>query len=121
MKPNEIDMKNVLNLEFSKVSKLRRELNDLYREIKNDDFGSISCETIKMAYYGVRQGQFFKLFRKSFQLSLADVANEVGLSLVEAIEIENGDFVPDEDITKKYATTVGAIEEMNCFLDYFEN
>ncbi|GEM_PF-2982996 len=120
MKPNEIDMKNVLNLEFSKVSKLRRELKDLYREIENDDFGSISCETIKMAYYGVRQGQFFKLFRESFELSLAVVASDVGISMAEALEIESGDFVPDEEITKKYASMIGAIVEMNQFLNYFE-
>jgi DNA-binding XRE family transcriptional regulator len=120
MKANEIDMKNVLSLDFSKESKLKRELNDLYAKIENDDFGSISCDTIKMAYYGVRQGQFFKLFRESFALSLPDVAKEVGVSLVKASEIENGDYVPDEDITKKYATSVGAIEEMNHFLDYFD-
>jgi hypothetical protein len=82
MKANEIEIENVLSLKGSRASILRAELHNLYTAIESDNFGAINSDEIRMAYYGVRQGQFFKIFRKSVGLSLSDIAKELDLSLV---------------------------------------
>jgi DNA-binding XRE family transcriptional regulator len=114
-------MKNILSLNISPSSLLRRQLDMLYYEIGKDNFESIGCDITKMACYGVRQGQFFKLYREFCHFSREELAKATELSIEAIYHIENGSYVPDEHITKRYAYALGAVEEMGKFLDCFEN
>jgi DNA-binding XRE family transcriptional regulator len=112
---------NILRLKFSSEQILKRGLKELYQEISNDSFKSINSDLIRMSYYGKRQGEFFRLFREHQNHSLEELSQITGITVRSILEIENGDYVPDEHITALYAEAIGATIEMNYFLDFFDD
>lgn len=113
-------MPNVLEFRVPREKSLEKYLKKLYQEILNDNFFDFEDDLIKMAYYGQKQGEFFRLFREYQEISPEKLSQEIGLTVVEVLEIESGQYVPDEYITALYAEAIGANHEMDFFLNFFD-
>ncbi len=113
-------MSNTLQFEISRKKCFERHLKKLYQEILVDNLFELKDELARMAYYGHRQGQFFRLFREYQKISPENLSQKIGLSVLKIREIENGDFVPGVNLTALYADSIGATQELNYFLNFFD-
>ena len=113
-------MTNTFQFKIPRKKSMNRHLKKLYQEILNDNFFELKDDLTRMAYYGQKQGQFFRLFREYKEISPENLSEKIGLGLLEVFEIESGQYVPDENITALYADAIGATQEMNNFLNFFD-
>jgi ribosome-binding protein aMBF1 (putative translation factor) len=113
-------MKKAAIINFTQESYLRTRLNNLYNEIKEDHFDKIKNDDERMAHFGIRQGQLFKIFREHRCLSIQEVSDFLNVPATIIFAIEDGDIVPNEHITADYVRILGASVEMESFLDFFE-
>ena len=113
-------MKKAAIINLAQENHLRTKLNNLYNEIKEDQFDKIKSDDERMTHFGIRQGQLFKIFREHRCLSIQEASEFLNVPATIIFAIENGDIVPNEDITADYAHILGASVEMESFLDFFE-